>query len=439
MNTIQHMIIGHRKLFSALALLIIAGVVSGYQFLADAPWQPQMQKFTLPLPIVTRLPSAITANEKITAIEPVLHESTDIVHAFKQGENLSLIFDQYQLPAGDLANILIADRAHRYLRTVRAKEQLQITTDTNQRVQRLVYFYNPLQGIVFERQGETRFSVTHYQAPHESFPHYVEGVIRSSLYEDAQQAGMRAAEIMDLYAIFAYDIDFAFQIQPGDRFRVLLEEHFRDGKKVDTSIAIAEFIVRGETFLAVRYEDQSGKIAYFTPSGEALQSRFLRMPLAFGRISSRFSLSRKHPILHINRPHTGVDYAAPHGTPILAVGHGTVTFIGTKGGYGETMMLDHGDGYVTLYAHMSRYAKGMRRGTRVRQGDTIGYVGSTGLSTGPHVHFEFRVHGQYRDPLTLRAPKGQRIASQYLQDFQSRAQHYLAALDTYKKFAVIEK
>jgi murein DD-endopeptidase MepM/ murein hydrolase activator NlpD len=167
-----------------------------------------------------------------------------------------------------------------------------------------------------------------------------------------------------------------------------------------------------------------------------MRKAFSRTPVHFSRISSRFNPNRKHPVLKTNRPHRGVDYAASRGTPILATGDGKVHFVGTKGGYGRTVILTHGGKYTTLYAHMSKYRKGIKRGKRVQQGDTIGYIGSSGLATGPHLHYEFRINGVHRNPLTVSLPKAQALAKKYQTDFKVKMQPFLASLDTLNNTAL---
>ena len=205
---------------------------------------------------------------------------------------------------------------------------------------------------------------------------------------------------MELAGIFGWDIYFALNIRRGDHFTVVYDQLYLDGKKIGNGdILAAEFVNQGQVYRAVRYEKPNGTADYYTPDGNSMRKEFLRTPVAFTRISSRFSLGRYHPILNRIRAHKGVDYAAPTGTPIKATGDGRVAFRGRKGGYGNVVILDHGRGYSTLYGHMSRFARGERVGTRVHQGQVIGYVGSTGMATGPHLHFEVRADGVTTDPV----------------------------------------
>lgn len=239
---------------------------------------------------------------------------------------------------------------------------------------------------------------------------YTRGTIEGSLFVAGQTAGLSDRMIMQFANIFAWDIDFALDIRTGDTFQVLYEELYVEGEKFsDGNILAAEFINRDRVVQAFRYEDTQGDVHYLDATGKSLRRAFLRSPVEFSRISSRFNPNRRHPVLNTIRAHRGVDYAAPTGTPIRASGDGRVEFVGVRGGYGNTIMLRHGQAYTTLYAHLSRFARGIRTGTRVKQGQIIGYVGMTGLASGPHLHYEFQVNGVHRDPLTVALPKADGI------------------------------
>jgi len=200
-------------------------------------------------------------------------------------------------------------------------------------------------------------------------------------------------------------------------------------------IVAAEFVNQGRSFRAIRYTDPSGRTDYYTPDGLSLRKAFLRTPVQFSRISSRFNLHRKHPILNRIRAHKGVDYAAPVGTPVRAAGDGKVTYKGWNGGYGRFVVLQHGQRYSTAYGHLSRFAAKLRSGARVHQGQIIGYVGQSGLATGPHLHYEFRIDGRHRDPLKVKLPAAKPLQARYMADFESKALPLLAQIDTYRRAA----
>jgi len=255
-------------------------------------------------------------------------------------------------------------------------------------------------------------------------------VIQSSLFADGQEAGLSDGQIMELAAIFGWDVDFNLGLRPGDQFKVIYEAEYLDGKKVDDgAILAAEFVNQGTTYRALRFEDDDGTLGYYAPDGTSKKQAFLRSPLKLARVSSGFSLSRMHPILNKRRAHKGVDYSAPTGTPVKATGNGLVTFKGQKNGYGNVVELKHGDTYTTLYGHLSRFAKDMRIGEPVKQGEIIGYVGQTGLATGPHLHYEFLVAGQHRDPLSTKLPTAEPLTGQELTEFRKQSAPLLAQLD----------
>jgi murein DD-endopeptidase MepM/ murein hydrolase activator NlpD len=233
--------------------------------------------------------------------------------------------------------------------------------------------------------------------------------------------------------VFGYDIDFAQDIVKGDQFEVLYEEKVVEGSVVGTgNFLAARFTNRGKAYTAVRFTNKQGHSSYYNAQGMSLRKAFLRTPVDFARISSRFSTGRKHPILNKIRAHQGVDYAAPRGTPIKAAGDGKVILAGRKGGYGNTVILRHGNSYQTLYAHMNGFAKGIRNGTAVKQGQVIGYIGTTGLSTGPHLHYEFQINGRHVDPLAQKKLMADPIANAEKAKFIKMSQPLMARMDQEK-------
>ena len=253
--------------------------------------------------------------------------------------------------------------------------------------------------------------------------------IRSSLFAATDDAGIPDAIAMQLVQIFSSDIDFHLDLRQGDRFRVIYETGYSNGEMTTSGqVLAAEFINQGKTYSAVLYRDADGRADYFTPEGKPIHKTFLRSPLEFSRISSGFTLARFHPVLKRWRAHKGVDYAAPIGTRIKATADGTVAFAGQQGGYGNVVMLQHAGGVTTVYGHLSRFAPGLRKGQRISQGDIIGHVGMSGLASGPHLHYEFRIHGQHRDPLKVALPNTSAITVINQQAFKQQAQPLLAQL-----------
>ena len=260
------------------------------------------------------------------------------------------------------------------------------------------------------------------------------GVIDSSLFESGADAGLSDKVIMNIAGIFAWDVDFVLDIRQGDNFYVQYEEIWQEGEYVaDGEIIVAEFNNNGRTHRAIRFIDSGGFSDYFTPAGDSVRKAFIRAPVDFTRVSSNFNPRRRHPILNTIRAHRGVDYAAPRGTPINAAGGGKVIFRGVKNGYGKTIILQHGGNITTLYAHMSNYIAKARVGTRVRQGETIGFVGATGLATANHLHYEYRLSGVHRNPRTVTLPHAEPIDEQYRDKFLALVGPILKELEQFKR------
>ncbi len=255
------------------------------------------------------------------------------------------------------------------------------------------------------------------------------GNVKSSLWESAVEAEMNPALIAELAEIFAWQVDFAREVRVGDQWRLSVEEESVQGEKLGSgSILSAEYTNAGETHTAVLFRRGEEDLGYFGPDGTSLKRVFLKSPIQYGRISSRFQKRRLHPILKTVRPHNGVDYAAPTGTPIRVVGDGQVEAVGRNGGAGNFIKIRHNSTYATSYKHLSRFAKNVRRGSRVQQGQTIGYVGSTGMSSGPHLHFEFYVNGRYVDPLGMKFPAAAPVPREQLAEFVETKNVFLAYL-----------
>ena len=282
-----------------------------------------------------------------------------------------------------------------------------------------------------ERAG-SGFTAEVIERPIEKRKRLAYGVIESSLFESAAAAGLSDRVIMNIAGIFAWDVDFVLDIRKGDNYYVQYEEIWQNGEFVkDGEIIAAEFNNNGRKSQAIRFIDDAGRSDYFTPDGHSVRKAFIRAPVDFTRISSNFNPRRKHPVLNKIRAHRGVDYAAPRGTPIRAAGDGKVIFRGVKNGYGNAIIVQHGGNITTLYAHMSRFA-GARVGSRVSQGQTIGYVGATGLATANHLHYEYRLNGVHRNPRTVKLPQADPIDDRYRQRFLTAVEPILQELEHFK-------
>lgn len=269
---------------------------------------------------------------------------------------------------------------------------------------------------------------------------FATGTVSDSFYAAGLAAGMSDKQIINAANILGWDIDFVLDVRKGDSFVVVYNEEWLNGEKIkDLEITDIEYVNRGKPYRATRYTTSDGKTAYYTPEGKNVKRPFIRTPLDFTRISSRFNPRRLHPILKVHRPHRGVDYAAPTGTPVYSAGDGKISFRGVKGGYGNVVIVRHGHRYSTLYAHLSRFARGLRVGSRVRQKQVIGYVGSTGYSTGPHLHYEFRVNGVHKNPLSVKLPGAKPLPSKEIKRFLAQSQSAWDRLDSLGKHLVVSE
>lgn len=357
---------------------------------------------------------------------PQAHEVT-----IREGDSLFLIFKRFGISDKELALITEHDSLKKRFKRIRPGQSIVLHIDDEARVQRMMYRTDPIHFLDIERNGEG-FDFKEVEEVPDIVRASANGRIDSSFDAARLEAGLPPGATDQVEDILKWDMDFSRDLRPGDTFSLIYEKKMKDGKMIRGGfgpILAVEFINRGKAIRAVRYVDPQGFGGYFTPDGSGMQKAFLRSPVATARISSRFSHARRHPILHTIRPHKGVDYAAPRGTRVMAVGDGGVQFVGNKGNYGKTIILKHHSGYSTLYAHLSKYAKGIHTGARVSQGQLIGFIGSTGLSTGPHLHYEFRINGVHQDPLTIRLPSDAPVPKKYRKDFREKTDPILTQLD----------
>ncbi len=369
-------------------------------------------------PVITDVPTQKIKTHSLQSLSTIWQK-----HEVKSGESISLIFSKNDLSRTDLHKIIHTNDFGRQFAAITPGKTLLIGHNISGQLSHLVYKINLSKEIKATRLEDGNFKVELLTKEMETRIAESSGTIESSLFWAGKEAGLSDKLVMQLANIFAWDIDFALNLRTGDKFSLLYEKHFIDGKLLSTGeILAAEFINQGHSIKAVRYQDPAGKISYYTPSGDSMRKAFLRTPIDFARISSRFNLRRKHPVLNKIRAHKGVDYAARTGTPIKSTGDGKIIFRGKKGGYGNVVIIKHGQRYSTLYAHMSKFKRGQRTGTRLNQGDIIGYVGKSGLATGAHLHYEFRVNGVHRNPLTVKLPNATPIKKQYKKDFLAKSQ-----------------
>jgi len=415
----------HRSVLLSALLLVVTAVLFTRGGTAAAPENPTQAR--------------AEASEKLPAFEdlgtvssetlPVPAASDWRTITVKSGQTLSTLFEDEGLAPEDWMAILKLSGDALRLKRLKAGETLRLRKNGDQLAE-ILYAYDERHTLQVRRE-DGRLEALTLEATLERRPVHATGVIASSLFAAGLNAGLSNTLIMQMADIFGYDVDFALDLRSGDRFTVIYEQLFKDGKKLrDGDILAAEFVNEGKAYRAVRFAAPDGSSAYYSPQGQSLRKAFLRTPLDFARITSGFSLARWHPVLNRIRAHKGVDYAAGTGTPIKSAGDGRIAFKGVKGGYGRVIVVKHGASVETLYAHMSSYRSGLGIGSRVRQGQVIGYVGMSGLATGPHLHYEFRVNGIHKNPAKVTLPRANPLPRTLMTQFQVSTAPLLAQLDT---------
>lgn len=365
-----------------------------------------------------------------SALTPRSLAGTAIEVIVRRNDTLDRIFRQLDLDLADLASLRALPGLRTTLDRLRPGEALTLIHDSAGQLLGFERQLSESERLTVERE-DGGFRTHVIENPLERAVRTASGTITSSLFEAAQQAGISDQTAIAIADVFAWDIDFVLDVRSGDRFVVTYEQLSQDGEYLrDGALLAVKFVNQGHEYRAVRYVDPQGDARYFTPDGRSLRKAFLRAPLEFTRVSSRFNPNRRHPVLNRIRAHRGVDYAAPTGTPVRAAGDGRVQFRGVKGGYGNVVELSHANGVVTVYGHMSRFAKQLRTGQRVTQGQVIGYVGQTGLATGPHLHYEYRVRGAYKDPQKVKLPNADPLPATLLADFRAQTALLLSGLDS---------
>ena len=362
----------------------------------------------------------------------VIQQSGEIELEIKAGDTLEELFIENNLNIGHLFQIMSSKLAEQYLKYLRPGDTIVIN-HTNGEINNLTRNLN-LNKALFIQKDVENFNSSIIDRDIQIRKKFGYGYIKTSLFESAIENGLTEKLIMNLTDILAWDIDFVYDIRINDDFYVLFEEIWQDDKYVtDGNIIALEFNNNGRKFQAIRYTNENGVPNYFTPDGNNMSKAFIRAPLDFTRVSSNFNPNRKHPILNTIRAHRGVDYAAPKGTKIKASGDGKIIFRGIKSGYGNVIILQHGDNITTLYAHMSGFNSAFKLGDRVRQNQVIGYVGSSGLATAPHLHYEYRVNGVHKNPRTVKLPQAQPIKKEYVNDFLIQSKSIMSELLQFKE------
>lgn len=403
------------KRTALVAALALSGAVAAFAALTPSP---DAEASLLRKALVEPLPVPGAASV-LPAPPTYLREER-----FGRGEPLGLLFERLGIAAGDVHSL----RRVASLRFLRPGYVVSAEIAADGRLLRLSFLTAREKQMRVERAGND-FRAREIAAPLRTEVMMRAGTVDSSLFAATDAAGVPDAVAVQIADIFAGDVDFHRELRRGDRFSVVYEQFFLGGREVHAGrVLAAEFVNQGRRLRAVYYARAQGGSGYYAPDGSNLRKAFLRSPLEYTRISSGFGM-RRHPFLRSWRAHTGIDYAAPTGTRVRSAGDGVVEFAGRKGGYGNAVIVRHRGEYSTLYGHMSRFAPGMHRGVRVAQGDIVGYVGSTGWATGPHLHYEFRVAGRARNPYSIAMPAGEPVPAGELEAFRDRAEPLIARLD----------
>ena len=376
------------------------------------------------------------ANPVVTEAEPAESPPdpnvSERVEKVRAGDNLARVFKRAAVSKSDLAAVLESGPLAKVLQRIYPGHEIRFVTSPEAGLLKLSYAPDRLETLEFQRDGDA-FKARHVTREAQISSAYKHATIDQSLFVASQQAGLSDEMTLRLAQIFQWDIDFVLDIRKGDELSVLFEEKYVDGEFIGFGkILAAEFVNQNTKYRAVYYVDSSGRGDYFSASGDSMRKAFLRAPVEFSRISSKFNLRRFHPIQKRVMPHRGIDYVAPAGTPILAAGDGRVGKATRTQPNGNFVILQHGNQIQTKYLHLSKFGRGIRGGAQVRQGQVIGYVGATGWATAPHLHYEFLVGGVHKDPRTVALPKARPIPSRERGRFDAQTTPLLAQLDQHR-------
>ncbi len=349
----------------------------------------------------------------------------------KSGDTLGKLFTQSGINQQTLQAVLKNNPYAKNLTNIKPNQQIQLLI-RDQVLEKIMFPLNPTEFLIVARE-EHQYRTKIKARTMEEHEDYMTATVRGSLYRTAQQMRVPYKLIQQMIEIFHWQINFGKDTQPGDQFTILYKSYYVDDTLVNTGEILAvSYSTKEKTHQAIRYVDANGNADYFTPEGLSLKKAFTRYPIQFSHISSTYSRSRYHPALHYSRPHKGVDLAAPIGTPIHATGDGRIQIIGRQNGYGNMVKIVHNKTYASIYGHLLKFQKGLSRGDYVKRGQIIGYVGQSGLATGPHCHYEFHVNQQPQNPTTIKLPHAAPISGREVALFRQKAQDRLASLKLYE-------
>lgn len=393
-------------------------------------------------------PSELTQETAKTVVENVVNTVKPVKKIVKDnewqtirprsGDSMATIFKRLGLSAQNLHLVMQKNPYAKALTAIKPSQELKFLINKN-KLEKLVIPMNNIQTLTVYRDGAV-YKTKIDSKKVKTQERYISGVVKGSLYATAQNLGIPRKLIQQMTTILRKEIDFSRSVRSGDRFSIAYDTLYVEDKMVGIGDVVAvSYTNQGKTAQAIRHISRNGTRDYYTPKGESFKKAFSRYPIKFSHISSTFSNSRYHPILHYKRAHKGIDLAAPIGTPIQSVGDGTITNIGRHNGYGNMIEIKHDKTYSTLYGHMLRFAKGLSKGSKIKRGQVIGYVGQTGLATGPHCHYELHVHNQPRNPTTTYLPTASPVPAREMAQFKAKVRHVFARLKSLEKTDLASK
>ena len=364
--------------------------------------------------------------------EPFLTSKEAVI---KRNDSLFTILTRFGVKNENIINLINSENSN-LLSNIEIGDRIRVTLDENNQIKDLLYIDDFRSGVQAE-EFEGTYKIIKFQQKLEKVQVFKHVVIEDSMYMSGIKEGIPDSVLMDVVYINGWDIDFTHDIRPGDTYSLIYEEILVDGEKVlDGNVLITEFNNRNKKITSIRFDLPNGKSEYFSIDGINVKKAFLRSPVKLSYISSKYNLRRKHPVLHTIRSHNGVDYAASKGSPVRATGDGTISLAQYNGGCGNEIKIKHSEDYTTRYCHLDKYHSRTKVGRKIKQGQTIGYVGSTGLATGPHLHYEFHVNGKHTDPLKVKFPNATPIRSSEKNQFNQVAYHLTKQLNNYKEISL---
>ena len=428
---LNHLTQRHRRRVRAVLITIIGLLILLLISIILFPTKQYNEEFSFYTPAT--IPFASQA-PKVTAAKTIIAPKEQHHIQVKPGESLAIIFKRLHISAAQLLQMAKLPLVKTAIKKLQAGQTLKFVFDNKHNLQSLTIPLNNTTALVI-KHSQQGFTATKHLYQLNIATQQANAIIHSSFYTAGIAAHIPRKILVRLVNIYSWKIDFKRSLRQGDHFTVLYQliKNVQTQTTEPGHILAAAFTHAGKTYFAIRYHDRDGHDHYYDAAGHSLRKAFRRKPVNIGYISSPFSLHRRQPILGIIRPHTGTDFAAPYGTPIHATGDGRIIFRGRRGGYGRCIVLNHGNGITTLYGHMSRFNTKFKIGSHVKMNQVIGYIGSSGLSTGPHVHYEYRINHHYKNPMKIKLPNAASISANKLAAFKHYANQEIQRLTSPKK------